>query len=92
MISGVSARGLGYTNAGSLFPLRLDQVFGCSLLEVWHVVECGWPFSGLIRKAILTQAKTELPSDTIQLITPASQRDPVFPYVIENKNLWQPDL
>jgi hypothetical protein len=32
--SRVFRRGLGYTKAGSLFPLRLDQVFRSSVLEV----------------------------------------------------------
>jgi hypothetical protein len=92
MISRVFRKGFRLHEGRSLFPLRLDQVFRCSVLEVSHVVGCGWPFSGLIRKAILTQAKTGLPSDTVQLRHTGVTTGSGVLYVIENKNLWQPDL
>ena len=44
-----------------------DQVFRCSVLEVSLQGSVVGPFSALMRKAILKQAKTELPSDAVQL-------------------------
>jgi hypothetical protein len=60
-------RGGLQAKVASFFPLRLGACFRCSVLEVSRVVECGWLFFGLMRKAILKQAKTEFPSDTVQL-------------------------
>jgi len=92
MISGVSCKGFRLherrialsTETGSE---RSGQPFGS-----FHVAGCGWPFSGLIRKANLTKRRPSFHPIPFNCITPASQRDPVFPNVIENKNLWQPDL
>ena len=56
---------LGYAKVAS-FPLRLDQVFRCIALGVSLVVECGWPFFRSHAQGD-SQAKTELPSDTVQL-------------------------
>jgi hypothetical protein len=50
--SRIFRRRLGYAKLASFFPLRLDQVFRCGALGVSPVVECGWPFFGLMRKAI----------------------------------------
>jgi len=45
-----------------------------------------------MRKAILKQAKTELPSEPFNCVTPASQRALSALEVLEKKSLWQPDL
>ena len=60
-------RGLGYAKVASFFHRDWDQVFRCSVLEVSLQGSVVGPFSGLMRKAILKQAKTERPSDTVQL-------------------------
>ena len=65
--SRVFRTGLGYAKVASFFHRNWDQVFRCSVLEVFLQGSVVGPFSGLMRKAILKQAKTELPSDTVQL-------------------------
>jgi hypothetical protein len=45
-----------------------------------------------MRKAILKQTKTELTSDTVQLRPAGVTTGHGVLELIENKNLWQPDL
>lgn len=89
MISGVSCKGFRLherrialsTETGSE---RLGQPFGS--------FACSRVWLALFRSH--TQGDSHASEDraSIRYRSTASHRDPVFPYVIENKNLWQPDL